>query len=551
MDRKSLPSHILTNVMLLVFYGIIAWAFFYPQLSEISVGMIGPPGDNMNTYWGMWWFEKSLTDPQTHLNFTPLVHFPEGADLTYYSYSFYNLILSFLLSPFLSKVTIYNLLMAHTFVLAGAGAYWLAREFSGGRLLSLAAGFIYAFNPSHYIHALCHLNIGSVQFIPFFALFVIRYARTRSGVHLALASVFFLLNSLCDWNYMVMCAFFLMFAYAYLLIKNRTWLLKSHLAGFFAIAFFGTLPLLPWIIPMIRTGLDPNMGTYPGHGRFVADLANFITPPPFHYLAPAATAAPITSKLVTFIVEEVVYLGIANLILFAFALCRLGKRMSKIILGFSAFAVLSLGTDILVRGNPFPFPLPYDIIQHIPILSQARCPSRFVVFVYLFLGIGVVLGLKPLLGHPGRRRAGRALVGAALVLIFLDFHTVSRVRTIPVDLPVFDIIKKNLKPGEAILQVPIVNHIPNQFYMMQQAQHQIPMVNGVIGRQTEHKFFNDLTEVIKNPGRMRRELKSRGIKYIVIHKHLLHSYAQNAVETYAEHFLLIYEDYASALLAAY
>ncbi|MBF0494423.1 MAG: hypothetical protein HQL28_04755, partial [Candidatus Omnitrophica bacterium] len=209
-------------------YAVITVIFFLPCIPSINSAMIGDESDGFVYIWNMFWAKKVISSPGHSLYFTNYIFYPDGTTLLYNFYSFYNLALSLLFSGLLKYVTIYNILILQTFVLAGLGAFLLVRYITKDSFLSFVGGYIYAFNPSHYAHALCHINTASIQFIPFFVLFFLKAVRTNSRKDLVLAALFFFLTSLCCWYYLIYTAFFIFFYYCYAAFKEKKVFVFPH-----------------------------------------------------------------------------------------------------------------------------------------------------------------------------------------------------------------------------------------------------------------------------------------------------------------------------------
>jgi len=110
-------------LMAFILYGAVTACFFYPTLPTFSQALIGPPEDNMHHLWDIWWFRRTLSAGSlAGLTHSTYIGYPEGFSLLHHPMSFYNLILAYLLGPFLDPAPAYNLLVLHHFVLAGVGA---------------------------------------------------------------------------------------------------------------------------------------------------------------------------------------------------------------------------------------------------------------------------------------------------------------------------------------------------------------------------------------------------------------------------------------------
>jgi len=101
-------------------YTAFTGAFFYPTLSSFSTDLIGPPEDNMQFFWFLWYGGQALLDPDLPFLKSPFVYFPEGFDLLFANYYYYGVFLSGFLKFFLNTIQIYNLLILHSFVFAGS-----------------------------------------------------------------------------------------------------------------------------------------------------------------------------------------------------------------------------------------------------------------------------------------------------------------------------------------------------------------------------------------------------------------------------------------------
>jgi hypothetical protein len=71
----------------------------------------------------------------------------------------------------------YNAVVLFSFALGGFGAYLLARQVlgpRGSRLPAFAAGVVFTFSPFHVAHLLGHMQVISLEWIPFYALYLVR-----------------------------------------------------------------------------------------------------------------------------------------------------------------------------------------------------------------------------------------------------------------------------------------------------------------------------------------------------------------------------------------
>jgi hypothetical protein len=242
------------NLWAALFYGGAALLFFLPALRFFATSLIGPAEDNMFFYWALWHGSESFANPAFSFMHTQLLYYPEGISLYFCNYYYYGIPLTILLRLFFTLPLIHNLLIFHTFLVGGMGAFFLIRYLTGDFRASLLGGFVFAFNPSHFAHSLHHLTIASIQFIPFFALFFIKTAREKTRTNIWWAALFMTLNALCDWNYLVYDLVFILLGSVYLLWRRRARAWEALRRIFFipALAF---LFLAPLVIPMVGISL--------------------------------------------------------------------------------------------------------------------------------------------------------------------------------------------------------------------------------------------------------------------------------------------------------
>ena len=76
-----------------VLYSVLALCFFYPTLHSFSTALIGPPEDNMQFYWFIWYGSQALLDPSLPFLRSPFLFYPEGFNLLFANYYYYGIFL--------------------------------------------------------------------------------------------------------------------------------------------------------------------------------------------------------------------------------------------------------------------------------------------------------------------------------------------------------------------------------------------------------------------------------------------------------------------------
>ena len=501
-----------------ILYSACVVLYFFPVLPSIAHSLIGPPEDNRQFYWFLWYGKNSLLRGDWPFLFSRHIYYPEGAGLYYANYYYYGVFLSVLLGSFMNLVLVFNLLVLHTFVFAGVAAFLLLKYLTGDTKASLLGGFVFGFNPSHVAHSLHHVTIASIQFVPLFVLFFIKMLKENKRSHILWAAFFLVLNALCDWNYLVFGLIFIGLASGYRLYKKRAFFLKEDLKKIIGVLILTFVALSPLIVPMLIIGAKNTfLRKLDGYDIYVADLVAFVTPSATQWLS--ATQGWFHSlndqlKQESTAWEAVVYLGVMNLAVIAWALGRRLRDCGKYFLGLLALMILAMGVRLHVMGHSYPVPLPYRLLQELPFVNAARNPSRVIVYAYLFLAILVAFSVKRLFTAPDGSAKKKIALAVICCLIFADFYSVSSAKT-PVELPpAYEIIKNDHAGDFGILEIPW----DTGRYMMIQTLHGIPCVQGYLGRRVEKTLGDRLPYDPKRLNEQKTMLIENKVKYIIIHK---------------------------------
>jgi len=511
-DEKYLKHDLLIAGALYLLCTIV---WFYPCLQTISSRLIGPPEDNMQHLWNMWWFHKVFVEHSGSLTFSNYIFYPQGSSLLYNSFSFYNLFLSVLLGHFLASVLVYNLLILHTFLLSGIGAFLLIRYLTKDPYVSLIGGFIFAFNPSHFAHSLHHMELSSIQFIPLFVLYFIKTLKSTSKKNLSLACLFFFLNSICTWNYMIFALFFIGLSYIYLAVRRKRVFLKDIVIKSGIIIGLTFIILSPWLLHMVFLAMKFRGQTIAeGTDYFVADALAFIVPDPYHWLAQLKTVTALNNMFTgDNDWEKTAYLGLVNILIVLATFKEIIKKTAKYFLGLLAGLIISMGASIHILGARFFIKMPYAVITHIPLIANARCPSRFVVYVYLFLAIIVSFAFKHLFNRYAMSGKKKYLLVFIISLLFLDYFSICHTTTKASLPPCYKAINNENK----VFGILDLSPEPERAtYMMYQTYHGFPIVQGYLSRKIGKSLIDYLE--LKDLRKQKAQLTQNSVKYIVIHK---------------------------------
>src|SRR5262249_30125564 len=371
--------------------------------------------------------------------FTHMIRFPEGTPLYYHSFAYPKAFAIALVSnatgtELPSLLFLQNISLLISFPLAGLGAFFLLPHFPQNEAGALTGCFLFTFNPSHVAHVMHHADVSSIEFIPFFVLSYLVAIDRKSLKWLGLAVALYALSALSCWYYLFYVAYFIAFHTVYTVIRDRAfprgWSLFTPIACLAGVV----VVLSPLLIPMVKMSMGPVSVYAEGSDIFVADLFGYAVFPPVHLLGDLTRQ--VYSRLTGNLWEATVYLGLANLVVMAW-LCLCAKQKDRKLLtyvlsGMAVFCVLASGDSLHVLGQRT-IALPNALLSELPFFANVRTPSRAIVFVYLFLAIGLghAVSLIWERRHRPPVRWGLVAVSALMVLDFYPLH----LATTPVSCP--------------------------------------------------------------------------------------------------------------------
>jgi hypothetical protein len=549
------------HLFALTAYAVLALILTWPLVRQFGSAIPGDSFDGWQNVWNLWWMRESWLVRHASPYFTPILHYPTGVDLRFQTMAPFNGLVTLPIQLTAGLLSAYNSAVLLSFVAGGFGAYLLATY--ALRTLALApsapgkhspapsslliqpsafiAGLVYAFSPYHFAHLLGHLQLIALQWIPFYALYLLRgldrshQARSRSMLRDGLMAGFFLvLVGLCDWYYVMYCLVFTALALAAWLVKRQlTWrgLGMVAIAG----AAFG-LALAPLLVPMIQAAATWSGSTLVRSSSeaatLSADLLGFVAPQVFHPLwgeralrrGEAFSATPS---------EYSVFAGFTVLILALVALIATRKPARRRatagsparidstpatspwfwVIAAGVFALLALGpvlkingrSDLLPTGGQIP--LPYALLHRLPFVNLSRSVSRFDVIVMLCLGIAAAFGVAALTLWAARRlpqpaggsrpldRVAMAAIPLLAAALILSEFLPAPYPTSPPDTPAWYAELAQDPADLAVLNLPANYERP--WYLLYQIEHGKPLATGYVTRD-DPRVLRERAPVLSN-----------------------------------------------------
>lgn len=519
---KRFPPYHTLGLGIFALYAIVTWFMFLQWTPILGSALIGPPGDNQQDFWNTWY--TSVGADLYNFFFTNLIRFPEGTSLYYHSFAYPKVFAIALLSKVVgadlnSLILLQNLSLLASFPLAAVGTFYLVRHLTGNTVGALIGGFIFAFNPSHIVHTGGNAHVSSIEFIPFFCLCYIMALERKNILWLGSAIIFYVLSALSCWYYLFYIAYFIGFHSIYVSLRDRalpkSWQLLSPVACLIGIV----VALSPILVAMVQLAVSGVSVYESGTDEYVADIFAYPAFPPFHLLQ--SLTKGIYSRLSGNFGTATVYLGLINIVVLGWLCFRARHKdhqlLAYVLCGMAVFCILASGDSLHVLGHRT-IPMPGAILSDLPFFKNVRTPSRAIVFVYLFLAIGighaVALALQPL-----DRASVRWGIAVVAVLMVLDFYPY-RLAVTPVSCsPGFSIIRDDPQRGFGILDLPRgePQAMEGNFYMLYQAAcHSRPIAGGITSRDVAVSLIDRLET--QDMEAQRQQLADAKIKYIIIHE---------------------------------
>ncbi|MBI1880563.1 MAG: hypothetical protein HYR94_20490 [Chloroflexi bacterium] len=359
--RPPAGSRLLNKLRLtapLAAYLLVSLVATWPVAARLQ-GWVPGFGDWGQNMWALWWTRQALLTLKQSPFFTHYLFYPGGVTLLFHPLDVADGLLALPLYGLLGGDVSYNLIVLLSFVLSGLGVYYLGLELRQQRGAAFVAGLVFTLSPYHFLRLeLGHLNLAGTQWIPFYLLFLLKFARSGRIRWAFLAVLFMVLNALGSWYYVIACG---LLSLTVLTWDFRGAIARSRLMLRVALVLFlAVLVLLPLLAPMFQL---LNSAEWVGEHnplRHSVDLFSFWVPGP-----PSTWAAWFEDVWISYAAQNPepgasAYLGYSVL---ALSIVGLGGRWRKearwwLLVGLG-FTILALGPQLQVDGQIFEVKLPY------------------------------------------------------------------------------------------------------------------------------------------------------------------------------------------------
>ena len=502
--------------LVLLIYIFLAPILTFPLITHFDSHVPGQPIDAPALAWNLWWFKFAIFNLGASPLTTDYLYYPLGVNMVANTSTFLNGLIALPLTFVFGTIIAQNLIIFFALVIGGYGTFLLAREILARQNIQsdfacALAGAFYAFGAWHinYVSA-GHFMLLSNEWIPFFALYLIRFerARWRNGIF---AGLFFVMTAWTELTFIPFVAVLTGLFIVYVLISNlwarrqgdketRRFSLSPgllvSLSNFATLAIFTTVGIAPQLYSLFTDTLRYGYYIAPGQGR-----AAIFSAEPISYFVPSA-AHPIVGTLANALTNANTSYAFIGLAALAFAILGfIFYRQSREIIFWGAtalfFALVLLGPTLMVGGQNTNIPMPFAILRALPFVNANRYPVRYNAMMMLALAPLIALGVAHL-------QKQRILLGALVALFAFEQIAFPVVLT---DLRAPDLVRAMRdEPGDfTVMDLPLgwrdsVAILGKIDYVAQflQTYHEKRLIGGLVSRHPDFKYQYYLEQPVLN-----------------------------------------------------
>lgn len=442
----------------------------FPLVLHMSSRIPAGAGDVWQNLWNYWWWHKALTELGTSPLRTSYLFAPEGTELLFHTHSPFNVLVALPVTAIWGPAAAYNFSVLLALTLSGFGMWLLARELGARGPAALLGGIVFAFFPQHMEQLLEHVNLFSLQFMPWTLVYGLRWAR-RGGLANAVGlGGMFAATALCSWHLGLKLSLLLapLVVWAVWRSGRPRWHITKELGLAGAVA---ALLVAPFVAPMaLEMAAAPAYYFKPSVDRGI-DAAYLLTPQYEHSVF-GRSLTPAYALRAYQAAGFVCYLGFVPLLLACWGLVADWRARWP-------WAVLALGGLVLALGaRPYwngelleTVTLPFAAFESVPLYRALRVANRFLILTSLGLAVLASVGAARL------PRASWRWAACALVLfeyLWLPFP----LRSAAVS-PYYEQLAADASAG-IVLDIPFNQRNRTVHNMTAQTVHGHPIVAGYL-----------------------------------------------------------------------
>lgn len=486
--------------------------------------------------WNFWWLKFSFIQHLDGARYTTVAA-PFGMDGRS-GYPLWNFINQWL-SIITDNVVAYNIEVLFSFIAAAFFTYLLTFYITRNKAAGIISGIIYAFCPYHFVRSWQHLGLAQIQWIPLYALALLKFNECpdkKRALYLALA---FLLVASFDYYY----TYFMVLvtigsAIFFLSCKNNfnnKSKAKTMVQMFILFGFLAFLFTLPVTIMVLRAFLSQPANPAAAFNSFSRPFEDLFgqSARPLSYILPATVHPVLGSFTERFVgtylygssfTEHTLFLGWGALFLASMSLRKrlmiVHSRVPSEIFHLKYFIFLGVFAWFCSQPpwwniGPVKIYMPSFFMYKLLPMFRAYC--RFGIIVMLAVAVLAGMGLKIVLGRFKSPKTQKLTILFFCCLVLFEFWNYPPYKVIDVSgaPPVYEWIKA--QPGEiTIAEYPLDTQGPNGLYGFFQTFHHKKIINCTVPGTYPNQFARSIVK-LSSP-RTASMLAWMGVKYVVLHR---------------------------------
>jgi hypothetical protein len=441
--------------------------------------------------WHLWWVSEAILNGVNPF-WTDLLFYPDGVQLYVQTLSAPNAVLTLPVYLLAGPVAAFNAAVLLGFALTGFGVFLLTYHYVRGFWEALVCGVLVTLGPLHIAQLQnSHLHLFSLHWIPFYIYALALLDRGAERWRIACAAAIAALVVLSDWYWASICGVLTIVWMAARFAAVRERLILARRYALFAM---GTLILLaPFlagmlmrrdVLPIGHQARDAIWEAYVYNSS--VDLFGLFFPNVYNPLW-GTQVEQWMRPIAEYFTPSVWYVPAGwTLILLTILGARTIWRRERH-LAFTAIVlwVLAMGPGLHILGKDTGIPMPYALLDRLPLFGTARKPALFIAPVLMVMSIAAAQGLAQL--RRGKPDVWRMLpiAGAVVAGLFELWLPPGRV-FLPLERPaVYEQIAA--RPG-AVADLPL-DVLETSRTLRNQIVHGQPIIGGFIARRPAYDSF--------------------------------------------------------------
>lgn len=419
----------------LLFYLGLAIALTWPLATQLGSLVIGGYEsrnfafeDASQNIWNIWWVGHALTEGKNPF-WSDMLYYPEGVQFYFQTLNLAGIVPVLPIHYAFGPVHAFSCALLLALTLTGYAGFLLARAFVPSIAVPLFVGALLTASPFNLMKLQGnHLNLLSMQWMVLYLLALIWLDQRRDRRSALILALIALLVALTDWYWVFACALFTLAWLGFGLLCQVAPQAQLRAYGWFVL--YTCVLATPLLLGIWSVREDLQLSPVAGvqwwrseNEHFSADALGLFFPALWPFLEHEqhrSILQALTPHTPPQYGPEAWYVGAGWLMLSlaAVGVWYAGSLRWRWLFVGGCMWLLSIGPTLTVAGFKLGVPMPYAMLQELPLLSVARRPSHFAALSIVVLMIFAAIGLQQIcqkLNQPVRSILFTSLIALAML----------------------------------------------------------------------------------------------------------------------------------------